>query len=77
MNRKALKYKDTRSARTKPSTLITAVYRNAKYTVIHESTGCRRRHQWPGLNAVVVVESRRDINGQITDETPLLHYLAG
>src|ERR1700674_2279922 len=32
------------------------------------STGCRR-HQWPGLNAIVVVESRREINGRITDET--------
>ena len=27
------------------------------------------RHQWPGLNAVVVVESRREISGKITDET--------
>jgi len=33
------------------------------------STGCKARHQWPGLNAVVVVESRREINGKITDET--------
>ena len=29
----------------------------------------QERHQWPGLNAVVVVESRREINGTITDET--------
>jgi len=35
------------------------------------------RHQWPGLNAVVVVESRREINGKITDETRFLHHLAG
>ena len=27
------------------------------------------RHQWPGLNTVVVVESRREINGKITNET--------
>src|SRR5258708_19016428 len=26
-------------------------------------------YQWPGLNAVVVVESRREINGKITDDT--------
>jgi hypothetical protein len=25
--------------------------------------------QWPGLNAVVVVECRREINGKLTDET--------
>ena len=30
-----------------------------------------------GLNAVVVVESRREINGKITDEDMLRHYLAG
>jgi hypothetical protein len=27
------------------------------------------RHRWPDLNAVVVVESRRELNGKITDET--------
>jgi hypothetical protein len=27
------------------------------------------RHQWPGLKAVVVVESQREINGKITNET--------
>jgi hypothetical protein len=27
------------------------------------------RHRWPDLNAVVVVESRREHNGKITDET--------
>ena len=29
----------------------------------------QERHQWPGLKSVVVVESRREINGKITDET--------
>src|SRR6202035_2962280 len=39
------------------------------YTVIHDVDWLQARHQWPGLKAVVVVESRREINGKITDET--------
>src|ERR1035437_3888882 len=39
------------------------------YTVIHDIDWLQARHQWPGLNAIVVVESRREINGKITDET--------
>jgi predicted transposase YbfD/YdcC len=39
------------------------------YTVIHNVDWLQARHQWPGLNAVVVVESQREINGKIANET--------
>ena len=39
------------------------------YTVIGDVDWLQERHQWPGLKSVVVVESRREINGKITDET--------
>jgi predicted transposase YbfD/YdcC len=37
--------------------------------VIRDADWLQARHQWPGLKSVVVVESRREINGKITDET--------
>jgi hypothetical protein len=39
------------------------------YTVIHDVGWLQARQQWPGLEAVVVVESQREINGKITNET--------
>jgi predicted transposase YbfD/YdcC len=38
-------------------------------TVIHDVTWLRERHGWPGLNAVVMVESSREIGGKIEQET--------
>jgi predicted transposase YbfD/YdcC len=40
-----------------------------KYTVIDDVDWLQKRHQWPGLKSVIVVESQREINGEITDET--------
>ena len=40
-----------------------------RYTVLHDIGWLQERHAWPGLKAVVVVESRREIEGKITDET--------
>ena len=37
--------------------------------MIHDVDWLQARHQWPGLNAVVVVDSQREINGKITNET--------
>lgn len=37
--------------------------------MIHDVDWLRARHQWPGPSVVVVVESRREINGKITNET--------
>jgi predicted transposase YbfD/YdcC len=38
-------------------------------TVIHDAEWLQERHDWPGLQAVVVVESTREINGKIEQET--------
>lgn len=37
-------------------------------TVIHDIGWLRQRHTWPGLNAVVVVESTREIAGKVERE---------
>jgi hypothetical protein len=33
------------------------------------SPGCKNAHNWPGLQGVVMVESQREIDGKITQET--------
>jgi predicted transposase YbfD/YdcC len=38
-------------------------------TVIHDVEWLRKRHDWPGLKAVVMVESSREIRGKIQLET--------
>ena len=38
-------------------------------TVIHDMDWLRQRHDWPGLNAVVVVESIREIGQKVERET--------
>ena len=40
-------------------------------TVIHDVDWLQKRHGWPGLKAVAVVDSVREINGEITRETRL------
>ena len=38
-------------------------------TVFHDIAWLRERHGWPGLTAVVMVESVRELNGKIASET--------
>ena len=38
-------------------------------TVIHDVKWLQKRHEWPGLKAVVMVESRREISGKTEQET--------
>jgi len=38
-------------------------------TVIHDVAWLQQRHDWPGLNGIVIVESRREIDGKIEQET--------
>jgi predicted transposase YbfD/YdcC len=38
-------------------------------TVIHDVEWLRKRHEWPGLKAVVMVESTREIAGKTEQET--------
>jgi predicted transposase YbfD/YdcC len=40
-------------------------------TVIHDVAWLQQRHDWPGLKAVVMVESTREIAGKIEQETRL------
>jgi len=45
-------------------------------TVIEDVAWLQERHDWPGLKAVVMVESRREISGNRAGDT-LLHHLPG
>ena len=38
-------------------------------TVIHDVAWLRERHNWPGLNAIVMVESSREVGGKTEQET--------
>jgi predicted transposase YbfD/YdcC len=40
-------------------------------TVIHDVGWLRERHAWPGLNGVVIIDSRREIDGRVERETRL------
>jgi predicted transposase YbfD/YdcC len=40
-----------------------------RYTVIHDVGWLQQRHDWPGLQGVVMVESTREIAGKIEQET--------
>jgi len=66
---KALKYRDATISTHETIDADHGRIETRNYTVIHDVDWLQARHQWPGLNAVVVVESRREINGKITDET--------
>src|ERR1039458_9522339 len=66
---KALKYRDTTISTHETIDADHGRIETRNYTVIHDVDWLQARHQWPGLNAIVVVESRREINGKITDET--------
>jgi predicted transposase YbfD/YdcC len=66
---KALKYKDTTISTYETVDADHGRIETRNYTVIGDVDWLQERHQWPGLKSVVVVESRREINGKITDET--------
>lgn len=66
---KALKYKDTTISAHETVDAGHGRIETRYYTVIHDIGWLQERHEWPGLNAVVVVESQREINGKITNET--------
>lgn len=66
---KALKYRDTTISTHATVDADHGRIETRNYTVIHDVDWLQARHQWPGLNAVVVVDSQREINGKITNET--------
>ena len=66
---KAFKYKDTTISTHQTVDADHSRIETRNYTVIHDADWLRARHEWPGLNAIVVVDSQREINGKITNET--------
>jgi len=40
-----------------------------KYTVIHDVDWLQERHNWPGLEGIVIVDSRRESDGKLQHET--------
>ena len=66
---KALKYRDTTISTHQTVDADHGRIETRNYTVIRDVDWLQARHQWPGLKSVVVVESRREINGKISDET--------
>ena len=68
---KALKYRNTTISTHQTIDADHGRIETRNDTVIHDADWLQARHQWPGLNAVVMVESQREINGRITNETRL------
>lgn len=66
---KARKYKDTTISTHETVDADHGRIETRNYTVIHNVDWLQARHDWPGLSAVVVVESLREINGKIASET--------
>jgi predicted transposase YbfD/YdcC len=66
---KALKYRDTTISTYETVDADHGRIETRHYTVIHDVDWLQARHQWPGLNAIVVVESQREINRKTTAET--------
>jgi len=66
---KALNYKDTNISTHETIDADHGRIETRNYTVIHDVGWLQERHDWPGLKAVVVVESQREIAGKITHET--------
>ena len=66
---KALQYKDTTISTHETVDADHGRIETRNYTVIHDVGWLQERHEWPGLKAVVVVESQREIDGKISNET--------
>lgn len=65
---KALKFKDTTISSHETVDADHGRIETRNYTVIHDVGWLQERHKWPGLKAVVIVESQREIDGKITRE---------
>ncbi|MGH6934574.1 MAG: ISAs1 family transposase, partial [Methylocella sp.] len=66
---KAAGFKDTKSSRHETVDGDHGRIETRTYTAIHDVTWLQERHDWPGLKAVVVVESTREIADKIERET--------
>ena len=68
---KARKFKDTAITRFETVDGDHGRIETRNHIAIHDVGWLRERHDWPGLAGVVVVESRREIEGRETNETRL------
>ena len=66
---KPLQYKDATISTHETTDADHGRVETRKYTVLHDVEWLQKRHEWPGLKGVVVVESKREIAGKITNET--------
>src|SRR5437588_4785597 len=68
---KAVGFKDTRISRDETVDGDHGRIETRTTTVIHDVAWLQRRHHWPGLKAVIIVDSTREIAGKIERETRL------
>jgi len=66
---KACNFADSKISRTETVDADNGRIETRVTTVIHDVEWLRKRHNWPGLNAVAIVESTREIKGKIEHET--------
>ena len=50
-------------------------HRDPEYTMFHDVGWLQERHEWPGLEGVLMVESQREIGGKIEPGNAILHHL--
>jgi len=62
-------FKDTKTSRHETVDGDHGRIETRNYTAIHDIGWLQERHDWPGLQAVLMVESRREIDGKIEQET--------
>jgi predicted transposase YbfD/YdcC len=65
---KANGFKDTTTSRHETVDGEHGRIEKRTYTAIHDVAWLQKRHDWPGLKGVVMVESQRETNGKITQE---------
>jgi predicted transposase YbfD/YdcC len=68
---KANEFKNAKVSRHKTVDADHGRIETRTYTVIHDVEWLQERHDWPALHGVVIVESQREIDGRITQETRL------
>ncbi len=66
---KARQFKDTTVSRHETIDADHGRIETRTYTVIHDVGWLQQRHDWPGLNGVLIVESKREIGGRVERET--------
>jgi predicted transposase YbfD/YdcC len=68
---KAKNFKDTEVTHSRTVDADHGRIETREVTVVHKVDWLQERHKWPGLNAVVIVESTREIGDKIERETRL------